>query len=122
MLILGSSGAGKSALAMQLMGLGLQLVADDRTCITARDGALVASCPKAISGLIEARGVGVLAAEPLPRAVVSVAVDLDVQEPARLPPRHSMRLLDVTLPLLHKVESDHFPAAIKQYLRGGRSA
>jgi len=121
-LILGSSGTGKSALALQLMGLGLHLVADDRTCITARDGALVASCPEAISGLIEARGVGVLAAEPLPRAVVSVAVDLDVQEPERLPPRHSMRLLDVTLPLLHKVESDHFPAAIKQYLRGGRSA
>ena len=48
--ILGASGSGKSALALELMALGAGLVADDRTLVEVQDGALVASCPPAISG------------------------------------------------------------------------
>ena len=73
-LILGRSGAGKSSLALELMALGARLVADDRTVLHADDGAPVASCPPAILGKIEARGVGILAADPSP------VDDLDRQE------------------------------------------
>lgn len=122
-LILGASGAGKSALALQLMALGLELVADDRVIVSRRDDTLWASVPDPIRGLIEARGVGLLQAQaraaPVP---LRLAIDLDATEVERLPPMRHLPLLDLALPLLHKVESPAFPAAIAQYLRGGRSA
>ena len=39
-LILGPSGSGKSGLALQLMAMGAELVADDRTIVTARGSTL----------------------------------------------------------------------------------
>ncbi|WP_212523721.1 HPr kinase/phosphatase C-terminal domain-containing protein [Actibacterium sp. MT2.3-13A] len=121
-LILGASGAGKSALALELMARGAALVADDRTCLRAGPGGLVASAPASIAGLIEARGVGILRADAVPQAEVVLAVDLDRVEAERLPPPREIRLLDRKVSLLHKVENAHFPAAILQYLKRGRSA
>ncbi len=121
-LILGPSGSGKSSLALQLMALGCDLVSDDRTDIALRDGALEATAPEAIRGRIEARGVGLLIAVPAPSARLVLAVDLAHTESERLPhPRHHS-VLGVDLPLLHRIESAHFPAAILQYLRMGRAA
>lgn len=121
-LISGASGAGKSALALQLMALGAGLVADDRTCLDARDGVLIASAPAAIRGMIEARGIGLLRAESVAHAPVRLAVDLDRAETERLPPERHTEILRCRIPLLHKVEHAHFPAAILQYLKGGRCA
>lgn len=121
-LILGPSGSGKSGLALQLMALGCALVSDDRTEVAARDGALVASAPEAIRGRIEARGVGLLAAEPAAAARLVLAIDLAHLEPERLPPWRSHPVLGIELPVLHRVESPHFPAAILQYLKAGRAA
>lgn len=119
-LVLGASGRGKSALALELMALGAGLVADDRTEITPRDGALIASCPPAISGRIEARFVGLLAAPAHPPVPLALAVDLDQSETERLPPRRETEIAGVMLPLLHNVEQGYFPAAIRQYLVHGR--
>lgn len=120
-LILGPSGAGKSALALQLMAYGCTLVSDDRTAVAAEAGMILAAAPARIRGLIEARGVGILAADAVATARVVLAVDLGLPETERLPPRHGRRLLGVNLPVLHRVESAHFPAAILQYLKAGRS-
>lgn len=119
LLILGPSGSGKSGLALELMALGAALIADDRTEITLRDGHPVAGCPDPIRGRIEARGIGLLAAEPAPPAPVALAVDLGRSETERLPPPRTVELLGEKVPLLHKVETRHFPAALMQYLRGG---
>ena len=54
LLILGPSGAGKSALALQIMALGGQLVADDRVELTRQGDEVIARCPVALRGLIEA--------------------------------------------------------------------
>ena len=121
-MILGPSGSGKSALALQLMAMGCDLVSDDRTVVTARDGVLIASAPEAIRGRIEARGVGLLTAAAAPSATVVLAVDLRRDETERLPPWRTHRVLDIDLPLLHRVASPHFPAAILQYLKSGRAA
>lgn len=121
-LILGRSGAGKSALALELISRGAQLVADDRTVIHQQDDMLVATCPPALQGKIEARGVGILAAETTPSAPLRVAVDLDTTETERLPPMRQISLSGVALPLLHRADGPHFPAAVLQYLKGGRSA
>ena len=121
-LLVGPSGSGKSALALELMALGAQLVADDRTVLTLRDTGLIASCPASIRGRIEARGVGLLAAESAAHAQVVLAVDLGATETERLPPLRHMIVLGHSIVLLHTPEHRHFPAAILQYLKGGRSA
>lgn len=120
-LLLGASGRGKSALALTLMALGAGLVADDRVIVTRTGGRLIATCPPAIVGRIEARFVGLLGAVPVGPATLALVVDLDRAETKRLPPRRSKSVLGVELPLLHNVETAHFPAAILQYLKGGRS-
>lgn len=121
-LIIGPSGYGKSALALQLMALGAVLVSDDRTSVRYRNGGLIASAPLSIKGLIEARGVGVLKTDTVEAAFVRLAVDLEQEEQERLPPMRSYNLLGQTVPLLHNVKAAHFAAAILQYLKGGRSA
>jgi HPr kinase/phosphorylase len=121
-LITGPAGVGKSALALELIALGAQLVADDRV-ILMRDGEQVlARAPNAIRGLIEARGVGLLRADPLDDVPIAFVVDLGNTETDRLPPQRSIELLGLSLPLLHKVASRHFTAAVRQYLAHGRGA
>lgn len=120
-LILGPSGAGKSALALHLMAYGATLVADDRVEVSRRGEGLVAACPPAIRGLVEARGVGLLAADCLPEAEIVLAVDLSLTETERLPPLRQMTVLGIVLPLVHRGESGHFPAAVLQYLKRGRN-
>ncbi|MGR3805256.1 HPr kinase/phosphorylase [Marinibacterium profundimaris] len=62
-LILGPSGSGKSTLALQLMAYGARLVGDDRIRLSVEGGALVAWPGPGLSGLIEARGMGILRAD-----------------------------------------------------------
>jgi HPr kinase/phosphorylase len=118
-LILGSSGAGKSSLALELMALGADLVADDRTCLLRRGGEIIASAPHALAGMIEARGVGLLKAKALPEVSVSLVVDLDQIEIVRLPIQRTITLLTCKVPLIHGVATNHFPAIILQYIKGG---
>ncbi len=121
-LILGGSGAGKSALALDLMSRGAALVADDRTRIAAHSGQLVASCPAAIAGQIEARGIGILRADARASATVHLVVDLDREEPERLPPRRAISLLGISLLLLHGRSLPNLAPALVQMLKGGRIA
>ncbi|KFE33987.1 HPr kinase/phosphorylase [Thioclava atlantica] len=121
-LIRGASGAGKSALALRLMAYGAHLVADDRVDLSVEDGALIARAPAAIAGRIEARGVGILNAEALERARIILCVDLDRIETDRLPTCRKDSLLGVELPLVLRVQHDHFDVAILQWLKGGRWA
>lgn len=120
-LILGASGAGKSALALELMALGATLVADDRVILNVEGDVLTATCPLTLVGLIEARGVGVLNAKTLPHARVSLAVDLDQAEMDRIPPRRQVTLLGCEIPLLYRPNGIHLPSAILQWMRAGRS-
>jgi HPr kinase/phosphorylase len=125
-LILGASGRGKSGLALQLMALGADLVADDRTCLVVEDrgghSSLIASAPDTLRGRIEARGVGILNAQAAGACPVVLAVDLDRTETQRLPDVRHCEFLSVSVPLLHMVDSNAFPAAILQYLKTGRGA
>jgi HPr kinase/phosphorylase len=122
-LITGPSGSGKSALALELMGMGAQLVADDGVLLSrAPDGGVTARAPASIRGLIEARGVGLLRARAVDDVPLALVVDLSQVESDRLPPERTKTLLGTELPLLHKVESPHFSAAIRQYLAEGRSS
>ena len=119
-LILGRSGSGKSALALQLMALGCLLIADDQTIVTRRERTLFMRCPPSIRGKIEARYIGILAAQTAPKATLQVAVDLDRDADERLPRSRETELLGVRIPLIWGSSIAHLPAALIQYLKGGR--
>lgn len=121
-LILGPSGSGKSGLALALMACGATLVADDRVTLSLRDGLPWLSAPPGITGMIEARHIGLLSAEAAAGAWLALVVDLSATETDRLPPRREVAVLGQVVPLVHKVESAHFAPAILQYLKGGRCA
>lgn len=120
LLITGASGSGKSALALKLMAMGAALVADDRVIINNVDDALIARCPTPIKGMIEARGVGLLAARPQSRAIINCVVDLDQIEPDRLPPRRSITILGVEVDLVFGKDSPNLAAALNQLMKIGR--
>jgi HPr kinase/phosphorylase len=120
LLIRGASGSGKSSLALELMALGAGLVSDDRTVVEREGDALWLSAPETIRGMIEARGLGLLAAEPILRAPLAAVVDLDHEESERLPPHRQVEISGVSVPLLHAVARGSFPAALRQYLLCGR--
>lgn len=123
LLIVGASGSGKSSLALMMMALGAILVSDDRTQLsTAPDGVLVASAPKTIKNMIEARGIGILKAQTMPQCVIRAVVDLEKVEQERLPPARIRRLLDLDIPEYHRSDSPYFAAALIQLLKEGRIA
>lgn len=122
LLILGPSGSGKSGLALQLMALGAQLVADDRTQVREEGRALIATCPATLRGRIEARGIGILNAPALPQARLILAIDLGQTETERLPPRRSVTITTTPLDLVHGSASSHLPSALLCYLLHGRGA
>jgi HPr kinase/phosphorylase len=122
LLIVGASGSGKSGLALELMALGANLVSDDRVILTKMGNDLVASAPGTITGLIEARGIGLLNAHPHGPVVLGCVVDLDRTETDRLPPPRQISLLGRTVTLLFKVETRHFASALMHYCKNGRSS
>jgi HPr kinase/phosphorylase len=89
-LIRGVSGAGKSALAVALIGeavargLFSRLVGDDRVSLAVAGERLSARPHPAIRGLLETRGIGIVTVDSEPAAVLRLVVDLG--EPAdRMP-------------------------------------
>jgi len=121
LLIIGPSGSGKSTLALQMMALGARLVSDDQTELFTTPQGLMARCPApAILGLIEARGLGLLRAEPMAQAPVTLVADLSQVEDQRLPPRRQATFLNRDLPLVLQTRGPHFAAALLVYLQHGR--
>lgn len=115
-LILGASGRGKSALALELISRGAELVADDRVLLSVSGDRLTARAPDTIRGRIEARGVGILTLPFRQGVAVALAVDLDKSEHARLPEPHVWSHAGITLPCLHDPAMTYFPAALLAYL------
>lgn len=75
-LLLGESGKGKSDLALRLIERGAKLVADDRTELFAHDNLLYARAPKSLAGLMELRGLGIVALPFATEARIALAVEM----------------------------------------------
>lgn len=97
-LIEGPSGAGKSDLALRALSQGFRLVADDRVALWVSEGRLFGRAPDALAGLIEVRGVQVLAEGALPLAEIALVVRSGA--PERAPEPAFADILGLTVPLL----------------------
>jgi hypothetical protein len=82
-LILGESGIGKSDLLLRLIDGGAKLLADDRTELYVAKAKLSARAPSSIAGLMEVRGLGIVALPFAKSASLTLAVRLGTAE--RLP-------------------------------------
>jgi serine kinase of HPr protein (carbohydrate metabolism regulator) len=99
-LIRGMSGSGKSDLALRALDAGWRLVADDRTLVWTSGGELYGRAPAPISGLLEARGVGVVPVTVLGFVRLSLVVDATQGPVERIPEPEEVSVLDVRLPRL----------------------
>lgn len=100
-LLRGLPGAGKSDLALRLIDRGAELVADDQVLCQCMGGAVFASSPPAISGLLEVRGLGLMRLEYLERVEIALVVDLVAPDRvARMPPAARCDVAGIELPLL----------------------
>ena len=119
-LLVGGSGTGKSATALEMIALGAALVSDDRVALS-KDGArLMAGGIEGYEGMIEARGIGILKTECRPMAEVAYIVDMEQTELHRLPPRRTRSLMDHEIPVIFGRDNPVLPAALIALLRGGR--
>lgn len=119
-LIQGASGSGKSDLALRLIDRGAMLVSDDRTVLTPEAGRLIASAPPTIRGLIEVRGIGIVAMPTVDDTPVALIVTID-PAPDRMPAESATRRIagvDIPFAALPALESS---AAIKVELALARA-
>jgi serine kinase of HPr protein (carbohydrate metabolism regulator) len=100
-LLRGPSGVGKSDLALRLIDRGARLVADDRVDLSVRRGRVMAAAPRPLAGLIEARGVGIVAVPRRRSAEIVLVVDLVGRERVdRMPDADRCVLFGRSLPRL----------------------
>jgi HPr kinase/phosphorylase len=107
-LIQGRSGAGKTSLALALLGAAgirgcfARLVADDRLALQASCGRLIARPHPALAGLVERRGIAIMPIEHEAACVLQLVVDLGTDLPDRCPAEPPAAcLLGVKLPVLN---------------------
>ena len=74
-LILGPSGIGKSDLALRTLSCGFRLVADDRVVLSSAAGRLFGRAPEPLEGLLEVRGLGIVAVARLRLVPICLAVN-----------------------------------------------
>ncbi len=92
LLIVGPAGSGKSGLALQMLALGAELVADDQVMLSDTGNGIQATPPAELAGSIEARFLGILQCSFRPAVEVSTVVDLSAKEVDRLPQLHQVNI------------------------------
>ncbi len=114
-LLLGSSGAGKSDLALRLIDEGAVLIADDRVDVAVADANVSLSPPEALAGLLEVRGIGIVRRPHETKVSLSLVVDLVKPEDVeRLPERLTAAFMGVTV---RRIALDPFQASAPAKIR-----
>lgn len=115
-LLLGDSGNGKSNVALHLVAMGAQLLADDQTALFAEAGRLFAEPPQGAQPWIEIRGIGIIRLPPGTPAPVAVAVHLTNDQPPRLPEPEAYRPTGVPItapPPLYRLNGSDASTPVK---------
>lgn len=126
LILRGPSGAGKSLLALELIdewGEAGKIVSDDRIDIEATRTGLVMYAPKAIAGLVELRGRGIVSRPFVAKAPLHLVVDLVdtlermVEEDALITEIENISIARCPVPRAGKVDSRHQLLLIREALR-----
>ena len=129
LILRGPSGAGKSLLALELIdewearGAGASLVSDDRIDLEATGDTLTMRASKAIEGLIELRGRGIVSRPFVKSARLHLVVDLVdglermVEEDALVTNLEGVTLARCPVPRAGKVDSRHQLLLIREAVR-----
>lgn len=129
LILRGQSGAGKSLLALELIdewelrGETAKLVSDDRIDIETTANGLVMRAPRAIEGLIELRGRGIVSRPFVSSAPLHLVVDLVdtlermVEEDALVTELEGVTLARCPVPKAGQVDSRHQVLLIREALR-----
>jgi HPr kinase/phosphorylase len=120
-LILGSSGSGKSSLALALIGRGATLLSDDRVMLLRAGDGLLAQAPAAIAGALEIRGLGLVRVPFQAEAPVALAVDLDQAPAARMPQPQCITYLGVGIELISGAGIPNLDLALSLIVQNGRA-
>lgn len=119
-LIRGASGSGKSGLALSLVALGADLVADDAVRLgNWPDRVDLLPIPH-MAGLIEARGVGLIAVNSVEKAQLNIVIDMEKEPVSRLPKLVSTSYFGHEFPLIHGEGVSNLAAVVWCVLGGGR--
>lgn len=130
LILRGPSGSGKSLLALELIdewdarGRNARLVSDDRIDIESGVSGLSMHAPKAIEGLIELRGRGIVRRPFVPVAPVMLVVDLVdglermVEEDQLVATLLGVSIARCPVPRAGIVDSRHQLLLIREALRG----
>jgi serine kinase of HPr protein (carbohydrate metabolism regulator) len=116
-IIFGSSGAGKTSLALEIMReakrdkIDSRLVADDRVYVSLVEGRLEASAPIQLAGLVEVRGSGIHKINHLSSVLLDLTVELvDANAAERVAPAEHCKVAhNVVLPVLRLPIGDTGP-------------
>jgi HPr kinase/phosphorylase len=124
LIIRGASGVGKSDLVLRLLvEHGATLVADDQVLLHVLGGAIVASAPVNLAGLVEVRGQGIVRFPHKAKTKIHAIIDLvPLAEIERLPEKSELEttLLGINLPYLKLWgEAASAPARIALFLKRG---
>ena len=84
-LIVGSSGSGKSSLAINMLALGSKLVADDQCELVKKNNRFSVSKPASLPKSIEIRGIGLVSVPMVVETSLDWVVDMDEAETERMP-------------------------------------
>ena len=84
-LIVGRSGSGKSSLAINLLALGSNLVADDQCELVKKNNRFRISKPASLPNSIEIRGIGLVSVPMVVETSLDWVVNMDEAEKERMP-------------------------------------
>ena len=116
-LVIGTSGSGKSVLVADLISRGGRLVSDDQTVVKSLNDAPVASPPEALKGLLELRGIGLVTMPFDASAAIDLVVDLDHAPSARLPEPKRILVCGHSRPLLAGKDIPNLTTSIIVYIQ-----
>ncbi len=120
-MIVGPSGSGKSALALELIGMGAKLISDDISRVALIDGAPVVLAPDHLQGVIEARGVGLIQVPWGAEARLHLVVDMSENQLERFPRSQLVTtVVGCAVERVLRVDAPYFASALYHLLNNGR--
>ena len=115
-LIIGSSGSGKSDLALRLIDSGGTLISDDQTLCLKKQNEIFLFSIAAIYGLLEIRNMGIIKVPYVENVKMKIIVSLVQKKTEQLYPKNKKRLLGLNFPHL-ELEPNEISAVAKIKLK-----